>query len=76
MKFLSVFRVTSLKILGRVGTHSDSTSGRFGGKFEGGTYPDFPIKSCTPVSNSRDVNIGRLISPPTPENQVCVTAVQ
>ena len=50
-------------------------------KSEDQTYPDFPIKSFTPVGISRDVYIGihwefgHLIWPPSSESQVCVTAV-
>ena len=29
------------------------------GKSEDWTYSDFPIKSCTSVSNSRDIYMGR-----------------
>ena len=64
---------------------SACTSGRFGIFYvsnwllyaEDRTYSDFPIKSCTPISNSQDVYIGieNLISPPSSESQECVTAV-
>ena len=50
-----LIRHTALALVDVLGVFT-SKIGSVRRKLEGQTYPDFPIKSCTPISNSCDVN--------------------